>query len=176
MAAPPPIKQSCAVPADDAATIAGLRQDLARSQQKVADLQHRIDDINAPVYAKYRATEMASYDEKISLYAYRVHLYKGQDFSGAVIMWMSVAVVAVGLILSAAQLIVAMRVGRKDDGTIDVSLTGIKVTSSVTGLIILAMSLAFTYIFIEQVYTIHPPDIHAVAEPQKLNDHPAMGK
>lgn len=82
-------------------------------------------------------------------------MYEGQDFSGAIMMWMSFAVVIVGLALSAAQLIVAMRVGRKDDGTIDLSMTGLKVTSSVTGLPILAMSLGFTYVFIDKVYTIH---------------------
>ena len=163
---PAPAPTPTAPPPDQSAAIAAL-------QAQVAELQAQVTGLNAPVFAKYRAWESASYDEKIRLLTHRAKMYEGQDFSGAVMMWMSFAVVIVGLALSAAQLIVAMRVGRKDDGTIDLSMTGLKVTSSVTGLLILAMSLGFTYVFIDKVYTIHDVQVAEGKAPVKLPDQPS---
>jgi hypothetical protein len=74
-------------------------------------------------------------------------------------------VVWVGLGLSAAQLIHSMRIGQKDDGTLEANVTGLKITSSVTGLLILGMSLAFVYLFLHEVYVIHEPSVAGLKAP-----------
>ena len=145
-------------------------------QHKVSELQGKLDEINAPVYQKYRAFEMASYEEKIKLLDYRVKMYNGQTMNGGILMALVVVVVLTGLVLSSIQLVAAMRTGTKTDGTVDISATGIKITSSVTGLLMLAMSLALTYIYVQQVYTVHEPSIADAVKPVKLGGSPSEAK
>jgi hypothetical protein len=69
-------------------------------------------------------------------------------------MWIVVLVVFAGVGFSGFQLYHAARLGQKTDGTFEVSATGMKVTSTIVGVLILAMSIAFMLIFVDKVYTI----------------------
>ena len=107
------------------------------------------------MYDKYRATLIAKYDEQMSLMKADAALYDWQNWASDVMMWIVVAVVVAGVAFSGFQLYVGARLGQKTDGTFEVSATGMKVTSTIVGVLILAMSIAFMLIFVDKVYTIH---------------------
>lgn len=139
--------------------------DPAALQGQIDALQAQITALKAPVWAKYRAMEMAGYDERIGMSAVRVKLWVWQNHASEVMLWTAVFVVLGGLALSAAQILHAMRLDQKEDGSLDLSVTGLKITSSVTGLLILGMSLGFIYIFAKDIYTIHDPSSREAAQP-----------
>jgi hypothetical protein len=76
-----------------------------------------------------------------------------------VIFFMVIAIVIVGLLLSYLQFYYDVKKKEAAPGAVsdfEVSATGIKISSSVIGLIILAMSLAFFFLYLKFVYPIVP--------------------
>jgi len=120
----------------------------------IEGLKQHIATIESPLYDKYHATLLAQYDEQMSLMKYNAGLYDWEQRASDVMMWIVVAVVAAGVVFSGFQLYMAARLGQKADGTFEVSATGMKVTSTIIGVLILAMSIAFMLIFVDKVYTI----------------------
>ena len=86
--------------------------------------------------------------------------YEWNYISTLIIFWVVILLVISGLIFSAVQFyksIVATRRGQKnvaEASTIEASLQGIKVTSSVLGVIILIISMLFFYLYLAHVYPV----------------------
>ena len=95
--------------------------------------------------------------------------YLNQQEQLPVLMWMVVAITLSGVALSGLQLLAAYRLallGRtpfEQGGQLTVDSTKASISSSVTGLIMLLISLAFFYVFVTQVYKIE--DVHVVFSP-----------
>ena len=156
----------------DGATVLTPDQHIAALSQLAQLLNQRIDTLNvqlaaerAPLHAKYVEALSAQYDEQIALMQATAQLYKWQNFASTVMMWTVVAVVCAGLLFSGYQLYFSVRRDKPMDGDLELSAQRLKLTSSVVGVVILAMSIAFVLIFVDKVYTITPTAPAAVAAP-----------
>lgn len=102
------------------------------------------------------AWEAAYYDYLISLMEYNVSLFKWQQTAGTVILWLVSVLVVAGVIFSGFHLWSAAANVRSQSNTeIEISTQKVRITSSVIGLVILVLSLAFVYLFIREVYSIN---------------------
>ncbi len=157
---------------DGAAVTLTPDQQIAGLKQIVQALNLRIDALNAqlaaehaPLHAKYVEALSAQYDEQIALLQATAQLYKWQNFASTVMMWTVVAVVFAGLLFAGYQLYYSVRRDRPLEGDLELSAQRLKLTSSVVGVVILGMSIAFVLIFVDKVYTITPTPPAAVAAP-----------
>jgi hypothetical protein len=135
-----------------------------------------------------QADNKARLDHRIALMKHDEQIFAWQRWASEVLLWVVVAVVACGLAFSGYQLIVVMEMARhrirrqqataqtnpevKDgDGTpstasqIAISAGRLEVTSSVVGVTVLVISIAFLYLFVREVYTITPLSAPATAKP-----------
>jgi hypothetical protein len=103
-------------------------------------------------------------------YSIRKSAYLNQQKQTTVLLWMVVAITLSGVILAGVQLIAGYRLASAGKaafdagGTIDIEKGKLSLKSSVTGLVILAISLVFFFVFVKEVYLIreqgvvgHPP-------------------
>mgnify|MGYP000947201081 CR=1 FL=1 len=83
--------------------------------------------------------------------------FRWQQRASEVLMWTVLAVVFCGLAFSGYQLYHATRLG-KDIGAneIEIGADKVRITSSIVGLAVLFMSIAFLYLFLIEVYRIKP--------------------
>jgi len=137
--------------------IAKLQEKIAGLRLTVHDLNINLDRLRTPLGHKYLQALMACYDQQISLLRATSALYRWQNFASSVMMWTVVAVVIAGLTFAGYQLYFSVRLDRTTDGSIEVSANKLKVTSSISGVTILAMSIIFVLIFVNGVYTITAP-------------------
>jgi len=54
--------------------------------------------------------------------------------------------------------------------TLEISAQRLQVTSAVTGIVVLVISLAFLYLFVDRVLSLQPTDITTMHEPPKVDD------
>jgi hypothetical protein len=136
-------------------------------------------DLSDSDYQKYRHARFESEENDLT---YRANVFAWQYFSSKVIFCVVVILVLSGLCFSAVQFGIAMRAqflslakvkktvhkltateGQAQAGpdsllttatTIEASLKGIKITSSVLGLLVLAISMGFFYLYLVFVYPI----------------------
>jgi hypothetical protein len=122
--------------------------------------------VNADIEAQ---AERADYEYHIFSKRHAERTFTFQYWTGKVIFWVVLAIVFAGIILSAVQFYVGLRHpldrraaadtknGDEADGSVsefEASLQGIKLKSSVMGLLILAMSMGFFYLYLKFVYPI----------------------
>jgi len=130
--------------------------------------------------AKKRLILQEKYDKAANDYyvwtnTYKRNIFQFQYVSGIIIFIVVLFIVFTGLAFSAWQFYITMHHVRikqalilqnKDAGTdnpvdglksdIEISTSGVKVNSSVLGVIIIALSLAFFYLYLAYVYPINP--------------------
>jgi hypothetical protein len=116
-----------------------------------------------PAWLADPATGEAFRDALKEYYAYRVsglqhrrRVFEWQLASSKIIFGVVLLLVAAGVAFAALQFYVGLKKRRPADVTteLDVSTTGIKVSSPVLGVIILVISLAFFYLYLVYVYPI----------------------
>jgi hypothetical protein len=90
-----------------------------------------------------------------------------QLFASNVLLWAVILVVAAGVVYSGLQLAIAAKAGKQRDTSLEISAQRVRVTSSVVGIVILALSLAFLLIFVNQVYQLRPLEPPASAAEAK---------
>jgi hypothetical protein len=129
-------------------------QQLEAYKNLVDTLNGKIDAMNTPLWQKYTAYQAAQYDEQTAFMQHRIAVFRWQEHASNVMLWVVVAVVLCGLVFSAVQLAAAVRLGRDSEGNLEIGAQGLKITSSVIGLFVLAMSIAFVVIFVDQIYSI----------------------
>ncbi|HET6175905.1 MAG TPA: hypothetical protein VFE61_03160 [Candidatus Sulfotelmatobacter sp.] len=126
-------------------------------------------DLDPATRAKKQEALRAQYDYNIFSIQHAERTFEFQYWTGKIIFWIVLLIVFAGLALSAVQFYVGLRhplesrakAGAKespqDDPSVsefEATLQGIKLKSSVLGLIILAMSMVFFYLYLKYVYTI----------------------
>jgi len=115
-----------------------------------ADLYRKRLDSEAEYAAAY-------YRYQIRLMDYNVGLFMWHQTAASVILWLACAVVAAGVLFSAIQLGNALRLSQPQASTeLEVSAQKVRITSSVIGIVVLAMSLMFVYLFVHEIYGIKP--------------------
>jgi len=110
--------------------------------------------IPAPVNAKVQA---ASDDYYIASLHHRAAVFEWQAFASKIIFWMVITLVASGILFSAFQFYHSMRTDKATaTEEIELSLKNIKVKSQFLGVVTLAISLAFFYLYVSNIYPIVP--------------------
>ena len=120
-----------------------------------------------PTRQKYLAAMQRFYEYRANGYAYRSRVFEWQLLSSRVIFVIVLLLVLAGIYFAAVQFHVAMIAARRKllappDATgsdplathLELSAKGIVVNSSVLGVIILGLSLAFFYLYLVYVYPI----------------------
>jgi hypothetical protein len=93
----------------------------------------------------------------------RKSAYLNQQLQTAVLMWMVVAITLSGVVLAGVQLVAGYKLavlGKaafEQGGKLSIEQSRISIGSSVTGLLVLAISLAFFTVFVYKVYFIKDP-------------------
>lgn len=150
------------------ATQPSTQGELQQYQQLTGLLNAKIDQMNSPAWKKYQEYQISRYDEQIMLSHQRLSVLQWQEFASNVMLWVVVLVVASGVGLSALQLWHSMQFNKDlSVNNVQLDVKGLKITSSVVGIVILGMSIAFVLIFVKNIYTITPLDLAprtAVAE------------
>ena len=112
------------------------------------------------------AQDSAQTAYEVFVYSHRRAVFQWQLLSSQVVFWLVVAIVFVGLLFAGMQFYVSLRrsakppEGESSTGSasevteLEASLQGIKVRSSVLGVIILVISLGFLYLYLVHVYPI----------------------
>jgi hypothetical protein len=109
--------------------------------------------------------------------------YVNQQYQVPIMLWMVVAITISGVVLAGLQLMAGYRLaatglgGLEPKGEFEISPKKIAVNSTVTGVLILAISLAFFYFFVKYVYLIRElPIPAATSEAGTPNLHEGWGK
>jgi hypothetical protein len=110
--------------------------------------------------AALRRALTAYYEYRVTGYEHRQRVFAWQLLSSRIIFVLVIFLVLVGVYFSWLQFRLAMKGGapfadRPQDTTFEASTTGFKVSSPVLGVIILALSLAFFYLYLLYVYPIN---------------------
>ena len=95
------------------------------------------------------AASRAYFDEMVFSANFRQRSFKWQLWSSRIAFWTTMAIIFAGLLFAGAQLFA----GLKWPDT-KFSFVGLEINSSVVGLVILAMSITFFYLYLVYVYPI----------------------
>jgi len=118
-------------------------------------LNAHLASTNSRINQKYIEARIANYDHLIDMMKVQEAVFEWQHMAGNVILILVVVVVLSGVGFSGLQLYKAVTEGGPQASSeLEVSATKFRVTSSVVGIIVLTLSLAFLYLFIMNVYTI----------------------
>lgn len=113
--------------------------------------------------AKKESLGTAIYNDYLWSIQHNKWVYEWQGFSTKVIFFSVVFLVFLGMAFSGIQFYKSYKTAdpdqKPDTATeLELSLKGVKVTSSILGVIILVISLAFFYLYLVHVYPINLPD------------------
>lgn len=172
-AKPPPAASS--TPARSANGASQASEQLRQAQDQVRQLlminkalQQNLAQANSPLNRKYIDAKVAYYDYQIRMMKAAEALYDWQQTASTVILILVVILVTAGVIFSGFQLWQAVKGGAPQASTeLELSATRFHVTSSVVGILVLTISLAFSYLFITRVYTIYPAPAASQEHSQK---------
>jgi hypothetical protein len=135
----------------------------------------------------------ARLEHRIAMMQHDQSLFAWQRRASEVLLWVVVAVVGCGLLFAGYQLVVVMESARRQSfrainegeataqGANSVppttmmmlGLNKLEVTSSVVGITVLVISIAFLYLFVREVYTIHQPMNENIAPNEVPAEEPA---
>jgi hypothetical protein len=143
-----------------------------------------IPQLNANVDLTFLASvddlcySQASNEEVLTEFEIRKEAYHQQQDQGPWLLGLVLVITLSGVLLAAVQLFWGYKLsaagkavaGDPAASTLSLTPTGVSVSSTVTGVLILALSFAFFYIFIQQVYVVHEPP------PPEAGTHVPTGK
>jgi hypothetical protein len=155
-----------AIEPDEVSRVSSCREALL-NQTRVAN---QVLDLSQATAAHRLCYEEVNEEDMLVDYSIRKSAYLNQQKQTTVLLWMVVAITLSGVMLAGVQLIAGYRLASAGKaafdggGTIDIEKNKLSLKSSVTGLVILAISLVFFYLFVHEVYLIreqgvvgHPP-------------------
>lgn len=111
--------------------------------------------------ANVKKADKAELDHFISMLKIQTDALLWQGTASNTLLWVVVIVTLSGVLFSGYQLIVTLRKSTpQGDSTVEISANRIRITTSVTGVVVLAISLAFLYLFLIEVYRINVIDLN----------------
>ena len=140
-----------------------------RQQERAPSPEWREPGPEPTVGLRYTSTDEMQAEIGQALYAdymasleHNRRVFEWQLRSSRMIFWVVLVLVTIGILFSALQFWKAFRLSRPTSKTaqhemhteLEISTRGIKVSSSVLGVIVLVISLAFLYLFLVHVYPI----------------------
>jgi hypothetical protein len=146
-------------PAPDLSRIEQLKASDTQETTDLAPTMLQPELLGEEGAAAMRKALTAYYEYRVGGYQHRQRVFAWQLLSSRIIFVMVILLVLVGIYFSWMQFRSALRGGsafgeRPHDTTFEASTTGFKLSSPVLGVIILALSLAFFYLYLLYVYPI----------------------
>jgi hypothetical protein len=129
---------------------------LQEAQDVIRLLNQKLDAMNGPVGQAQTQYWLARYQHEQDLMSASKATLEWQLFASNVLLWVVILVAAAGVVYSGLQLAIAAKTGKQRDTSLEISAQRVRVTSSVVGIIVLALSIAFLLIFVDEVYQIRP--------------------
>jgi hypothetical protein len=108
---------------------------------------------------KEREYNIARYQYEIESLKYKKERYAWHGEASTKIFWVVIAIVASGIIFSGIQFYASFQQTIGATSSVKLSTSGVEVNSSVLGVIILVISIAFFYLYLTYVYPIDDPDV-----------------
>jgi len=122
--------------------------------------RQRAELMDQKVYDAYLDLKKSEFKYYASLMEINLDLFQAQRIASYVVLLLVVIVVSSGVAFSGFQLWKSVSVaGVQASNDLEISAAKVRVTSSVVGIVVLAISLAFLFIYTHEVYTIkslHP--------------------
>jgi len=120
-----------------------------------------VSDLNAqkaacPTDPSFQAYLSKYYDHAAALEQARVDLYKWQLTVGNVLLYTVVILVFGGFLITLFQVYQLYRLNQMSEVTLQVSFRNLQITTSITGIAVLALSFMFVVAFLHEVYQIRP--------------------
>ena len=129
---------------------------LQEAQDVIRLLNQKLDAMNGPVGQAQTQYWLARYQHEQDLMSASKATLEWQLFASNVLLWVVILVAAAGVVYSGLQLAIAAKTGKQRDTSLEISAQRVRVTSSVVGIVVLALSIAFLLIFVDEVYQIRP--------------------
>jgi hypothetical protein len=127
---------------------------LATSTDMALPSAPEIGAISGAIKSKYDIALTAYYDYRISGYKHREEVFGWQFLSSKIIFWVVLFIVLSGMLFSAIQFF-RTSPSKSEITEVEASVSGIRVSSPVLGVIILTISIAFFYLYLVFVYPIN---------------------
>lgn len=126
------------------------------AQQSIDFNKARATALATPATTLTSVRVQQAYDDyAITELRQRADAFAWQAFASRIIFWLVVTLVLSGIAFSGIQFWFGLRRGTPSDtGEVDLSLEGVKVRSQFLGVVTLALSLAFFYLYLKTVYPI----------------------
>lgn len=156
-------------PADLAAELAQVQAMNAELLEALDTLSAKLDRAEEPVAAIGREYALARYHHAIDLLAHRQAVFRWQLIASYVVLVIVGLVTLAGLVFSAAQLFIALRLSQPQPNIdLEISASKVRITSSVVGVVVLTLSIVFLFLFLDRIYEIReigsPPPQEAATE------------
>jgi hypothetical protein len=124
-------------------------------QTQISLLNEHINQLEQPAYLKSLQYQAAVMDINISQ-------LKAQWVAGYVVLALVVLVVLAGTTFAGFQLWKSVTIGGvQGSSDLELSASRVRVTSSVVGVVVLAISLGFLYIYAREIYQLHTLELSA---------------
>ncbi len=128
--------------------------DLAQEQDPFGLILPRGFELDDATHASIQEAVRGFYDYRTEAFKHRLRVFWWQQVSTQIIFVVVILIVAVGLYFSWLQFHATKDRSKTDVTTLEAGTSGFKITSPVLGVIILALSLAFFYLYLVHVYPI----------------------
>ncbi|UTA66672.1 hypothetical protein [Emticicia sp. 21SJ11W-3] len=165
--------QSCFAQDTTVKSLEALYKQYVASKPDSAVEPAALDSLDSAITAAIKSLQFESvkvaHDHYVQQLAYTQKVYDFQALSSRIIFTFVLLIVFCGLAFAAIQFYKSMKVVNKEDPTnVEISLSGVKVSSSILGAIILVISLAFFYLYLIYVYPIKQVDTEPKGRPQEV--------
>ena len=147
-----------------------LQKQIAIMQDQVKALKSELATRDSRLYQKYLEAKNKEYDYQIGQMQFNLEALNSQTPQTYTVMALVILVVVAGVFLSAYQLWKSVRVaGIQTNSELELSAKNVRVTSSIAGIVILVISIAFLYIYVHEVYQLRfaTPPAPEVSEPKQ---------
>jgi hypothetical protein len=131
-----------------------LKDQIKGLQKENADLKNSASTSSQALYDAWAQLKKKEYAYYGQLMDSNVKTFRAQQIASYVVLFLVFVVVSAGIVFSGFQLWKGVTTGVQQDTNLEVSASSVRVTSSVVGIIVLAISLAFLFIYAHEVYHI----------------------
>jgi hypothetical protein len=129
-----------------------LQTQISILQDQIASMKEQAD-----LYEKYKKAKEKEYDYQSKVMDFNIGTFHAQRIQTYVVMALVVIVVIAGVLFSAFQLWKSISTaGVQLNSEMEMSAKNVRITSSVVGIVVLVVSIAFLYIYTTQVYQMRP--------------------
>jgi hypothetical protein len=144
-----------------------LQTQISILQDEISTLKKQLAAKDEDLYSKYEEVKKKEYDYQAKLMDFNLETFQTQWIQTYTIMALVVVVVFAGVVFSAFQLWKSVgAAGVQLNSEMEMSAKNVRITSSVVGVVVLVISVAFLYIYTHEVYQLrfvdsYKPDIGA---------------